>query len=266
MTRNRRAPSVDRRSPVRKAHPTRRSASGHGDRIASAADVAGFLREDCRALRDSLQLEMVAAQYYLRMRAARSAQGVPIGEAVSAGVLAELARRGDPLSRAILRAFDYLGAGHPSTDAAGAGLLARFADAGTAYATRAWRATEGGHRGEFVLFCDFEYPLGARHSIALFVEPRGGGVVKHIGLMPPMADLGPGDPFHPSTMEPLELAAAGALLGELLTRSFRSLDTPETDDYRVLIAAARARSMDEASTPVSRPSPRPPAAARPSHP
>jgi hypothetical protein len=59
-----------------------------------------------------------------------------------------------------------------------------------------------------------------------------------------MSDVDPGDPFHPSAMEPVGIAAAGALLRELLDRSFGS-GLAGADDYRVLIAAARARSMSE---------------------
>src|SRR4051812_3871747 len=74
-----------------------------GDPITAASEVARYFREDCRPLRDSLQLEMVAAQYWLRMRDAVSREGVPVGEAIGAGVVAALERHGDPLSHAILR-------------------------------------------------------------------------------------------------------------------------------------------------------------------
>src|SRR4051794_856821 len=56
------AQHADRRAPFRKATPTRQSAAGPGDRIANATAVAGYFREDCRPLSDSLQLEMVVAQ------------------------------------------------------------------------------------------------------------------------------------------------------------------------------------------------------------
>jgi hypothetical protein len=60
--------------------------------------------------------------------------------------------------------------------------------------------------------------------------------------MPPTSDLEPGDPFHPSALETLETPVAGAVLNLVIHRSFGdSLDG--TDDYRVLIAAARGRSM-----------------------
>jgi hypothetical protein len=61
--------------------------------------------------------------------------------------------------------------------------------------------------------------------------------------MNPMSDVDPDDPFHPSAMDSIEVAAAGALLREVLDRSFGAFRS-DIDDFRVLIAAARARSMD----------------------
>jgi hypothetical protein len=212
--------------------------------------VAGFFREDCGALRDSLQLEMVAAQYQLRMNGVLSPQGVPVGDAVCAGVIAELERHADPLSHAILRALAHVGTGQTATRSAeagarlaesGTGLPLAFGDVANARALGAWRESDGDGSGEYAFFADFEHSLGRRHSIALFVEPRHGGVVKHIGLMGPVSDLDPDEPFHPTAMEKLDLAEAGALLEEVLERSF-GRHFPDTDDYRVLIAAARARS------------------------
>src|SRR5204863_1848057 len=103
MSKHRRSRQAERRSPIRKALPTRESASGPSDRIASSRDVAIYFREDCRTLQDSLQLEMVVAQYLLRIRDVRSSAGVPVGDAVGAGIVAELEGHGDPLSHAILR-------------------------------------------------------------------------------------------------------------------------------------------------------------------
>ena len=60
--------------------------------------------------------------------------------------------------------------------------------------------------------------------------------------MGPMSELDGDDPLHPSGLETVDSATAGALLHSLLDRSFgRSLVA--SNDYRVLIAAARARSM-----------------------
>jgi hypothetical protein len=220
------------------------------ERIASAREVTDYLRDDCRPLRDSLQLEMAIAQYCVRLRQVLSPEGVPVGDAVRAGVVAELERHADPLSHAILRGFSHLGTdviATMSADAAarladaGVGLASAFADVGEARAAGAWRA-EGGGRSEYALFAEFEHPLGARHSVALFVEPRRGGTVKHLALLRPMSDVDPGGTFDPAAMEALEISAAGALLRDLLDRSFGpGLD--RTDDFQVLIAAARARSM-----------------------
>jgi hypothetical protein len=251
MSQQQQGRDADRNSPIRRATATRESASGRGDRIASARDVAGYFRDDCRTLHDSLQLEMVVAQYLLRMRGAHTSEGMLVGDAISAGVVAELERHGDPLSHAILRALADLGTGETARRSAeavarlgerGVGIRARFADVAGARALGAWRHTTGGRRGEFVVFVDFEFPLGARHAIALFVEPRRGGVVKHIGLTGPMSELDSDDPFHPAAGEILEIGEAGALLSEVLDRSFGP-GLAATDDYRVLIAAARARSM-----------------------
>src|SRR4051794_39964986 len=203
--------NADRPSPIRKAAPTRRSASRPGDRIASARDVARYFREDCRTLRDSLQLEMVVAQYCLRLSSVLTPEGVPAGDALSAGVIAELERAGDPLSHVILRTLAHLGDGEVkrrSADAVarlgerGVGVAAKFADATHARAIGAWR--ERGEGGEYAFFIEFEHSPGRRHALALFVEPRHGGVIKHLFLMHSMGELDPDDPFHPSTMETVE--------------------------------------------------------------
>src|SRR4051794_35982424 len=96
---------------IRKAKPTRESASGPADRICSAHDIAIFFREDSRTLRDSLQLEMVVAQYDLRMRGVLTPEGVPVGDATGAAVIAHLEEHADPLSHAILRGLAHVGTG-----------------------------------------------------------------------------------------------------------------------------------------------------------
>jgi hypothetical protein len=244
-------PTHDRRAPIRKATATKMSASGPEDRIASSRDIAIYFREDCRTLRDSLQLEMVVAQYWLRIRDVRSSTGVPVGDAAGAGIVAELEGAGDPLSRAILLGLADLGVGDTarrSGEAAarlaerGVGLPPEFEDLGEVRALHAWRATAGGRRGEYVLFAELEHPRGARHTLALFVEPRGGGSVKHIGLLTAMRELDPGGPFDPERMERLAIPEAGGLMREVLERSY-GRDLAGSDDHRVPIAAARARAM-----------------------
>jgi hypothetical protein len=220
----------------------------------NAREIATCFREDCRTLRDSLQLEMVVAQYCLRMRDAVSVEGVPVGDALSAGVVGSLEHDCDPLAHALLKALAYIGTGdarersrHAATRlaAAGVGLPPEFSDVCEARAVGAWRSTEGAFAGEYVMFVDFEYPLGAPHALALFVEPTGGGRVKHIGLTHPVRDF-PGDAgFHPDAMDALEVPHAGELLGEAMERAFGT-DLAETDDYSVLIAAARVGAMQAA--------------------
>lgn len=253
MSENRQQRHANRPAPIRTADPKRQSASGPGDRTASVHEVATYFREDCRALRDSLQLEMVVAQYELRIRSVVSPDGVPVGDALSAGVIAELERHDDPLSHAILRGLEYLATGttaQRSAEAAariaarGVALPAQFADVAEARPVGAWRETGGAGDGEYALFVDFAYRLGTRHALALFVEPRRGGVVKHLGLLSAMTELDSDDPFHPSALEPLEVATAGALMRKVLDRSFRR-PGPDVDDYRVVIALARAHSMEQ---------------------
>jgi hypothetical protein len=240
---------MNRNSPIRKAAATKLSASGPGDRISHSGDVAIYFREDCRTLADSLQLEMVVAQYDLRLRDVESPQGIPVGDAVSAGVIAEVESHGDELSHAILRGLAYLGTEERATLSAvaadsladrGVGLPETFADVGEARALGAWRDTRKAYPGEYVLFIDFEHPHGRKHSIAVFVEPRG--TIKHIGLMPPAADLDEDDHFHPSALESLPVATAGGILGDALERTYGN-GLERNDDYRVLIAAARARAI-----------------------
>jgi hypothetical protein len=242
--------NADGRSPVRRAAATRPSASGPHDRIVSARDIATYFHEDCRPLRDSLQVEMVAAQYHLRLREVQTSQGVPVGDAASAGVVAELEGYGDPLSHAVLRAFAHVATGEVAERAAeaaarlderGVELPRKFADVADARVTGAWRATEGAARGEYALFLECEHSLGRRHSIAVFVEPRRGGALKHIGLMDSMGELRSDDPFHPSRLEVLDVADGATLLRDVLERTFEPQLT-DTDDYRVLLAAARART------------------------
>jgi hypothetical protein len=214
--------------------------------IRNATQVAGYFRDDCRTLCDSLQLEMVVAQYHLQLRDVNSPEGIHVGEAISAAVVAELERHDDPLSHAILRGLEHLGTGDTaqrSADAVarlserGVAVEEKFADVGQARATGAWRDSSGGWEDEYSLFVDFEHPLGRRHALALFVEPRHGGVIKHIGLIDPMSELDyPGEP------ESLDIPVAGTLLRKVLDGSFPRW--PDfVDDYRVLIAAARARAM-----------------------
>ena len=226
--------------------PTKPSASGPGDRIASSGDIAIYFREDCRTLADSLQLEMVVAQYDLRLRDTATTQGIPVGDAVSAGVVAELESHGDELSHAILRGLAHLGTGErgPRSAAAaerlaerGIGLPETFADVGAAEPIAAWRDRRKADPGEYVLFIDYEHPQGRQHSVAVFVEPCG--TVKHIGLMPPTSEFDPGDQFHPSGLESLPTAKAGGILGDALRRTFGE-DLEDADDFRALIAAARA--------------------------
>jgi hypothetical protein len=226
------------------------SASGPVDRRASTRDVAIYFREDCRTLRDSLQLEMVVAQYCLRMRDVVTAAGVGVGDLLGVAVVGELEHEGDPLSHAILRGLAHLGIGETAKQSAHAasrlaerevGLPEQFADVGKARARGAYR-TSTEPTGEYVLFADLEHPSGRGHSVALFVEPRGGGVVKHIGLLGPMSDLEPDAPFHPQALETVDDASAGTLMSEVLERA-HGPQAAETDDFRVLIAAARARSM-----------------------
>ena len=229
------------------------SASGPGERTASARDVSIYLREDCRALDDSLQLEMVVAQYCLRIRDVLSTTGVPVGEIVGAGVVAALEHEGDALSHAILRGLADLAVGRTAERSAesaallgerGIPLPDQFADVGKAMPLGAWRTDDGAFEGEYAFFADFEHPRGRTHSVALFVDPAHGGVVKHLGLMSAVSEFGPGDPFHPDVMEPMEIADAGVLVAELLERTYGPL-AADTDDFRALIAAARARSMGD---------------------
>jgi hypothetical protein len=226
--------------------PTKPSASGPGDRIASSGDIAIYFREDCRTLADSLQLEMVVAQYDVRLRDTATAEGIPVGDAVSAGVIAELEGHGDELSHAILRGLAHLGTGERSARSAiaaerlaerGVELPETFADVAAAEPIGAWRDRRKAHPGEYVLFVDYEHPRARRHSVAVFVEPRG--TVKHIGLMPPTSDFDPGDQFHPSRLEPLPAAKGNGILADALRRTYGD-DLEDTDDFRVLVAAARA--------------------------
>jgi hypothetical protein len=243
--------AAPQQGPIRRATGTRPSAAPPREHIASSRDIAIYLREDCRDLDDSLQVEMVVAQYVLRLRDVRSSAGVAVGASASAGVVAELEGHGDALSHAILKAFAQLAAGHIAARAAEAvarlaersvGLPRRFSDVACAVPLDAWRTSEGAHPGESVLFADFEHPLGRRHSIAMFVEPRGGGRVKHLGLMEAVRDLEEDGPFAPDAMESLPLAEAGTLMAGALERAYGP-DGRDSDDFRVLIATARARTL-----------------------
>ena len=194
---------------------------------------------------------MVVAQYYLRIRDVRTTGGVPVGDVVGGSVVAELEREADSLSHAILRGLAHLGAGEAAKRSAEAvtrlteqaiGLPQQFADVCKASALGAWRTRASGLDSEYALFADFEHPRGVGHAVALFVDPRRGGVVKHLGLLSPISEMGPGDPFHPEAMETVGISAAGAQIGELLERSYAE-SAVHSDDFRVLIATARARSM-----------------------
>lgn len=213
--------------------------------LAATRELAHCFLDDCRGATDALELELIVAQYLPRFNGGLELHGMEALEAL----LGELERRGDRISHAALRALWYLGTGdlqRLSADAAarlgerGVGLPLRLADVGLVRPTGAWRATRGGHRGEYVLFVEFEHPRGPTHSLAVFVEPRRGGVVKHLALLQPMNDLGDDNPFRPEVLENLELDVAGPLLRDVLVRTF-GRGTAGTDDYRVLVAAARVR-------------------------
>ena len=201
-------------------------------------------------MRDSLQLEMVVAQYCLRMRDVLTSTGVRVGDVVGPAVAAELERHGDPLSRAILRGVAHLGLGATAARSAEAvprleertiGLPQQFAGVGRSRPVGAWRS-RGGQHDEFALFTEFEHPRGRRHAIALFVEPRRGGRAKHIGLLCSMDELDPHQPFHPTALKAIDIPAAGVLMRQALERSYGP-GAARTDDYRALIATARAHSM-----------------------
>lgn len=256
MSRHKQSPTLDPHAPIREAE-SRPSASGPGDRIAAASDVAIYLREDCRTLRDSLQLEMVAAQYCLQIRDVRTPTGVPVGEVVAAEMVIALEGERDPLSYAILRALAHVGLGDlakRSGEAAArirdVGRLRQFADVGKVVPTGAWRATDA-VPGEETLIAEFEHERGRRHTVAVFVEPRRGGMAKHLGLLGPAHDVvEPGCMLHPDAMESLEIPVAGERLREVLERVHGSR-CAATDDFRALIAAARARSMLSEPSPAS---------------
>jgi hypothetical protein len=218
--------------------------------VASARDVAIYLREDCRTLRDSLQLEMVVAQYCLRIRDVLTTAGVRVGDAVGAGVIAELEGQGDPLSHAILLGVAHLGLGEPAARGAEAaarlteravGVPQEFAGVGRSRAVGAWRTCADLY-DEMALFAEFDYPRGERHTIALFVDQPRGGAVKHIGLLGAMHELDPGGPFDPHALETIDIPRAGALMRDALEVS-HGPGAAASHDYRVLIAWARARSM-----------------------
>jgi len=249
---------------------SRLSASGAQDRIASTRDVTIYFREDCRTLQDSLQLELVVAQYWLRIRDVETPEGVPVGDAVGFGVVARLEAERDALSHAILRGLAHLGSGAIAERsgqaaarlaAAGVGLPSKFADVAEAKAVGAWRTSEGAFAGECCLFAEFEHPLGRRHSAMVFVDPRKGGVAKHVGLIGPMRELSRDAPFRPESMERLALPRAGRLLRDLLERRYGPR-AANTDDYQVPIIAVRARSMEsDGGSPAAGPGVTPPAAA-----
>lgn len=251
MSKQRPLQNRDRPAPFRPASPTKPSASGPGDRIASPRDVAIYFREDCRTLRDSLQLEMVVAQYLLQIRDVVTTAGIPAGDVIGPRVLVWLERERDPLSHAIVRGVAHLATGDMAQRSADAvrrltggnvGLPPQFADVGDARAVGAWRAAGSGLDGEHALFAEFEHPRGRRHAIALFVVPQHGGVVKHIGLLGAMNELEAAGPFSPDALESVPIRVAGALIRGVLERSYGA-DAADSDDYRVLLATARVRSM-----------------------
>ena len=213
--------------------------------LAATRELAHCFIDDCRGAADALELELIVAQYLPRFNGGLELHGTGALEAL----LGELERRGDHVSHAALRALWYLGTGELqrlSADAAarlgerGVGLPLRLADVGLVRPTGAWRAPRGGNRGEYALFVEFEHPRAPTHSLAVLVDPRRGGLVKHLALLRPMDDLGDDGPFRPEALEKLDLGVARELMRDLLVRTF-GRGTAGTDDYSVLIAAARAR-------------------------
>ena len=57
-----------------------------------------------------------------------------------------------------------------------------------------------------------------------------------------MNELDSDGPFHPNALETIDISAAGALIREVLERTYGPR-AAASDDFRVLIASARARSI-----------------------
>ena len=251
MSQQSRTNKPDRRRPG--AHATTRlSASGPGPQVVSARDVAIFFREDCRTLDDSLQLEMVVAQYCIQIRDVRSTNGVPVGDAVAADVVAHLEREGDALSHAVLRGMAHIGVGLAAERSAAAaarlseadaGLPPQFVDVAKASPVGAVRVRDVRIRECSALFAEFEHPLGRRHTIALFLDERRAKWVKHIALLGPLEEVRPEEEFAPATPEAVPTAPTGALMRDALERSY-GRGAARSGDYRALIALARAESME----------------------
>jgi hypothetical protein len=222
--------------------------------VANAAEIAEFLRDDTRPLGRTIQLELVVAQYLIRLRDAVTPDAVPIGPAPLLGLIEELDRAGDGLSRAILETVAELTDGEPaskSREAAGRlaarGLQypARFRAVGSARALEAWAIREA---GEACLAIEFEHADGARHAVMAFVvDPSRGGYAKHVAITASMWDLDDDAPFHPSRLEAAPVDLVARELRAALDAADPASGRPASqgDDFRALIAAGRVRAATE---------------------
>jgi hypothetical protein len=219
--------------------------------VANASEIAEFLREDTRLLQRTMQLDLVVAQYLIRVRDAVTAEAVPVGPAPLLGLIEGLERAGDGLSRAILATIAELAVGEPAAKSreaaerlAARGLQppGRFRAVGSAQALDAWVLRDA---GESCLAIEFEHAGGARHAVLAFVVDQSrGGYAKHVAITGSMWDLDDEAPFHPGRIESSPVESIALEMSAALDAVDPATGRPASQggDFRALIAAARARA------------------------
>jgi hypothetical protein len=84
--------------PGREAMRSKPGLDGGPVPVANATEVAGFLREDTHLLHRTMQLDLVVAQYLVRLRDAVTAKGVPLGGVPLLELIVDLEEYADGLS------------------------------------------------------------------------------------------------------------------------------------------------------------------------
>jgi hypothetical protein len=216
--------------------------------VACATEIAAFLRDDTRQLGRTMQLELVVAQYLVRLRDAVTPAGEPLGPRPVLPLVEDIEAYGDGLSRAILATIADLADGDVAVAAAdGAARLAerglqypaRFRAVGSARALEAWTLRDG---GESCLTIEFEHADRARHSVMAFVAPEGHA--KHVAFAGSAWDIDPEAPFHPDRLTPTPTRLAARAMATALSGADPATGRPASESlgFWALIAQARVRS------------------------
>jgi hypothetical protein len=167
---------------------------GIATRVAQIAEIAA--RGGCEPA-DALEAEQWASSLIGTMHE-RAMPGADVEEVLVPGLVAALERRGGEGALATLRALaavtrpEHGGLAHAAADrlaAAGLPEPAWVAHLGQARPTTAALISEGAFDDGAGVLVEFATRGSQRHTVAVFIDHNLGGVVKHVLLAGPLADM-----------------------------------------------------------------------------